>query len=53
MWSKGLVEMSFSKDGIPMVMLTQEAVNIKDTLPDEERFFIENMLNKYNSGDII
>jgi hypothetical protein len=35
-----------------MVMLKQEAVDIKDTLPDEERFFIENMLNKYNGGII-
>jgi hypothetical protein len=53
MWSKGLIEMSFDKDGIPLVMLKKEAVDIKDTLPDEERFFIENMLNKYNNGDII
>lgn len=52
MWSKGLVEISFDKDGIPLVMLTKEAVDIKDTLPDEERFFVENMLNKYNSGII-
>lgn len=53
LWNDGLIEMTFDKDGIPMVMLKQEAVDIKDTLPDDERFFIENMLNKYNKGGII
>lgn len=53
MWSNGLIEMSFSEDGVPMVMLKQEAVDIKDTLPDEERFFIENMINKHNKGGIL
>jgi len=28
-------------------------VAIKDSLPDDKRFFIENLLNKYNIGDII
>lgn len=52
MWSEGLIEMNFDKDGIPMVMLKESTVAIKDTLPDDKRFFIENMLNKYNGGII-
>jgi hypothetical protein len=35
-----------------MVMLKESTVAIKDTLPDDKRFFIENMLNKYNGGII-
>jgi hypothetical protein len=53
MWDKGLIEMSFDKDGTPMVMLKPETVTIKDTLPDEERFFIENMINKHNKDGIL
>jgi hypothetical protein len=53
LWNDGLIEMTFDKDGTPMVMLKQEAVDIKDTLPDDERFFIENMINKHNKGGII
>jgi hypothetical protein len=53
MWSKGLIEMNFDKDGTAMVMLKEETVKIKDSLPDEERFFIENLLRKHNNGDII
>ena len=52
MWNEGLIEMSFDKDGTPMVMLKPEAVAIRDTLPDDKRFFIENMLNKHNGGII-
>jgi hypothetical protein len=47
MWSEGLIEMNFDKDGTPMVMLKPETVAIKDTLPDDKRVFIENMLNRY------
>ena len=53
MWNEGLIEMNFSKDGTPMVMLKPETVAIKDSLPDDKRFFIENLLNKHNTGDII
>ena len=53
MWNKGLIEMNFDNDGTPMVMLKEETVNIKDSLPDEERFFIENLLRKHDNGDII
>jgi hypothetical protein len=52
MWSEGLIEMNFDKDGTPMVMLKESTVAIKNTLPDDKRFFIENMLNKYNGGII-
>lgn len=52
MWSDGLIEMAFDKDGVPMVMLKPDTVAIKDTLPDDKRFFIENMINKHNGGII-
>jgi hypothetical protein len=52
MWNEGLIEMNFSKEGVPLVMLKPETVAIKDSLPDDKRFFIENMLNKYNGGII-
>lgn len=53
MWEKGLIEMNFDGDGTPMVMLKSETVAIKDTLPEEERFFIENLIHKDNTGGII
>lgn len=55
MWKLDLIEMTFDMDGTPMVMLKPETVKIKDTLPDDQRVFVENMLNKYesNRGDII
>ena len=46
MWNDNLIEMAFDKDGTPMVMLKPETVAIKDTLPDDKRFFVENMINK-------
>ena len=52
MWNENLIEMAFDKNGAPMVMLKDETVAIKDTLPDDKRFFIENMLNKHNGGII-
>lgn len=50
LWKKGIVEMQFDSDGTPMVMLTQKALNIKDSLPDDERFFIQNLLEKHKEG---
>lgn len=47
LWQKGIIEMQFASDGVPMVMLTKEAVELKDSLPDEERFFIENLIEKH------
>jgi hypothetical protein len=52
MWNEGLIEMNFDKDGSPMVMLKADTVAMKDSLPDDKRFFIENMLNKHNGGII-
>jgi hypothetical protein len=46
LWNDGLIEMNFDKDGTPMVMLTQRAIDEKEDLIDEERFFIENLINK-------
>ena len=53
MWSEGLIEMKFDQDGVPLVLLKPEIVQIKDTLPDDQRFFIENLLRKHDNGDII
>jgi hypothetical protein len=53
MWSEGLIEMKFDQDGVPLVLLKPEIVQIKDTLPDDQRFFIENLLRKQDNGDII
>jgi hypothetical protein len=53
LWNKGHVEIKFEEDG-PLVML-KEGVDYKallDTLKDEERMFLENMLN-YDNGGII
>lgn len=47
LWQDGVVEMQFDTDGVPAVMLTDMAVEIKDTLPDEERFFIESLIKKH------
>jgi hypothetical protein len=52
MWNEGLIEMNFDKNGSPMVMLKADTVAMKDSLPDDKRFFIENMLNKHNGGII-
>ncbi len=49
LWSKELIEMTFDKNGIPMVMPKdiEHTRSIMYTLPDEERFFLENLINKY------
>jgi len=49
LWSKELIEMTFDKDGVPMVMPKniEYTKSIMYTLPDEERFFLENLINKY------
>lgn len=47
LWKDGVIEMQFDKDGTPLVMLTEKAIEIKDSLPDDERYFIENLLNKH------
>lgn len=59
LWNDGHIEIMFDKDGIPMVMIkdVEHVMNVKDTLPDEERYFLENLLYKrerdIEDGDII
>lgn len=49
LWNDGIIEMTFDTDGVPMVMIKdlEHTINIKDTLPDEERFFLENLIYKH------
>jgi len=49
LWQDGHIEMKFDKNGTPMVILKdlEYTKNIKDSLPDEERFFLENLMEKY------
>lgn len=59
LWNDGHIEMMFDKDGTPMVMIKdiEHVMKVKDTLPDEERFFLENLIYKHEKdtkeGDII
>lgn len=48
LWQKGIVEMKFDENG-PLVMIKdiENAKKIKDTLPEDERMFIENILHRY------
>lgn len=49
LWNEGHIEMMFDKEGTPMVMIKdlEYTKNIKDSLPDEERFFLENLIYKH------
>jgi hypothetical protein len=49
LWSKDLIELTFDKEGIPMVMPknTEHTRSVMYTLPEDERFFLENLLEKY------
>jgi hypothetical protein len=49
LWSKDLIELTFDKNGIPMVMPkdTEYTSSVIYTLPEDERFFLENLLDKY------
>ena len=51
LWSKEIIDLTFDKEGIPMVMpknieYTRSIIN---DLPDEERFFLENLIQKYEN----
>ena len=48
LWSKDIIDLTFDKDGIPMVMPKdiEYTRSIMYTLPEEERFFLENLLEK-------
>jgi len=49
LWNQGIIEMQFDSDGVPMVMIKdlEYTINIKDNLPDEDRFFLENLIQKH------
>jgi hypothetical protein len=51
LWSKEIIDLTFDKDGIPMVMPKniEYTRSIMKDLPDEERFFLENLLQKYEN----
>ena len=51
LWNDGIIEMVFDGDGVPMVMVKdlEHTIKIKDTLPDEERFFLENLIYKHEN----
>ena len=51
LWSKEIIDLTFDKDGIPMVMPKniEYTRSIMKDLPDEERFFLENLLKKYEN----
>ena len=53
LWNKGYIEMKFDDNGAPLVML-KEIDYYNDVFPyidDEERFFIENMMNMDQERD--
>jgi len=50
LWEKGYIEMRFDLEGSPLVML-KDMDYVQDVYPkinEEERFFIENMINANN-----
>ena len=49
LWSKDLIELTFDKDGVPMIMPKniEYTRSVMYTLPEDERFFLENLLDKY------
>jgi len=51
LWSKEIIDLTFDKDGIPMVMPKgiEYTKSIMNDLPDEERFFLENLIQKYEN----
>jgi hypothetical protein len=48
LWSKDIIDLTFDKDGTPMVMPEdiEYTRSVMYTLPEEERFFLENLLQK-------
>jgi hypothetical protein len=51
LWSKEIIDLTFDKEGIPMVMPKNidYTRSIMNDLPDEERFFLENLIQKYEN----
>jgi hypothetical protein len=48
LWNKDIIDLTFDTDGIPMVMPKdiEYTKSIMYSLPEEERFFLENLLAK-------
>jgi predicted metalloprotease with PDZ domain len=48
LWQKDHIDITFDIDGTPMVMLkgVEYTRSIMNTLPDDERFFLENLIDK-------
>ena len=51
LWSKEIIDLTFDKEGIPMIMPKniEYTRSIMNDLPDEERFFLENLIQKYEN----
>lgn len=51
LWSKEIIDLTFDKEGIPMVMPKNidYTRSIMNDLPDEERFFLENLIQKHEN----
>lgn len=49
LWGKDIIEMKFDIDGVPMVILkdVEHTKLIMKTLQEDERFFLENLIYKY------
>jgi hypothetical protein len=49
LWTKELIEMTFDSDGTPMIMPKdiEYTKSVLSILPEEERFFLQNLLDKY------
>lgn len=55
MWQKGYIELTFDENGIPIPLLKKKIDYENDLIPileDDERFFLENLINRYRD-DII
>jgi len=50
LWNKGIIEVKFDENKGPMVFLkdVDHTRSIAKELPEDERFFLENMLNQYD-----
>ena len=48
LWQKDHIEITFDTDGVPMIMSKgiEYTRSIMNTLPDDERFFLENLIDK-------
>lgn len=49
LWNKDLIDLTFDKDGVPMIMTKniEHTKSVMYTLPEDERFFLENLIEKH------